>query len=225
MLQRKERELTSLDITPAGASGTAPLVVMLHGWGSNEKDLAQLSGELPSWLRYVSVRAPLQLDYEMYGWFPIEFTQNGITVDHEGAHRALDRFTGWLESLLQELQPEGGKAILMGFSQGAVMSYLTAFTRPDLLQGVIALSGQLPETIMPEAPAEELLRKLPFLVLHGLFDDVLPIDRGRRANEWLQERAGALTYREYPVGHQISAEGVEEIRNWLQERAATGENR
>lgn len=219
MLKRHNRSLTTLELDP-GEEGPAPLVIMLHGYGSNEKDLIQLAGELPSACRYVSARAPLPLGPEMYGWFPIEFTATGITVDYDEAGRALEALTGFIEELVAEFSPEGGKVFLMGFSQGAVMSYMTAFTRPELLHGVIALSGQLPESRLPEGPGPEGLKSLPFLVLHGLFDDVLPIEKGRAAEEWLKDRVRELIYREYPVAHQISMEGVTEIRGWLERQSA-----
>ncbi|TCD47892.1 phospholipase [Chlorobium sp. N1] len=214
MLQRKQRSLTTLELDPEGPE-PAPLVIMLHGYGSNEKDLIQLAPELPPECRYVSARAPVPLDMEMYGWFPIEFTAEGITVDYEAAGRALEQFIAFTGELIETFSPKGGKVYLMGFSQGAVMSYLTAFTRPDLLHGVVALSGQLPESRLPEERGPEGLGELPFLVLHGLYDDVLPIEKGRAAERWLEGRVRSLTYHEYPVAHQISEEGVEEIRRWL----------
>jgi phospholipase/carboxylesterase len=104
----------------------------------------------------------------------------------------------------------------MGFSQGSVMSYMTAFSEPELLHGVIACSGQLPQKLLPnENPS---LRKLPFLVLHGIYDDILPIGKGRAANEFLQQRVDDLTYHEYPIAHQIADEGIELIHIWLEKR-------
>ena len=97
------------------------------------------------------------------------------------------------------------------------MSYMTAFTRPDLLHGVIALSGQLPESAMPEISSPELLKTIPFLVLHGIYDDILPIEKGRAARLWLEQHTLDLTYHEYPVAHQISGVGVTTIRTWLTE--------
>jgi len=215
MLQRKHLSLTFLDLAPA-APENAPLMILLHGYGSNEKDLIQLAPMLHDGLRYISVRAPHTLDVGMFGWFPLGFTPTGITVDYAAAEEARLQFISFIREILAEYKPAGGKLFLMGFSQGSVMSYMTAFSEPDLLHGVIACSGQLPEKNLPkENPA---LRKLPFVVLHGLYDDILPIAKGRASQEWLLQRVDNLTYREYPIAHQIADEGVELIHTWLEKR-------
>ncbi|MEI6639059.1 MAG: phospholipase [Chlorobium sp.] len=215
MLQRKHLSLTFLDLAPA-APENAPLMILLHGYGSNEKDLIQLAPMLHEKLRYISVRAPHTLDVGMFGWFPLGFTPTGIVVDYAAAEEARLQFINFIREILAEYKPAGGKLFLMGFSQGSVMSYMTAFSEPDLLHGVIACSGQLPERNLPqENPA---LRKLPFLVLHGVYDDVLPIAKGRATDEFLQQRVDDLTYREYPIAHQIADEGIELIHIWLEKR-------
>jgi len=215
MLQRKHLSLTFLDLAPA-APDHAPLMILLHGYGSNEKDLIQLAPMLHEGLRYISVRAPHTLDMEMFGWFPLGFTPTGITVDYAAAEEARLQFISFIREILAEYKPAGGKVFLMGFSQGSVMSYMTAFSEPGLLHGVIACSGQLPERNLPlDNPA---LRKLPFIVLHGFYDDVLPIAKGRASREWLQQRVDDLTYQEYPIAHQIADEGIRLIHSWLEKR-------
>jgi len=217
MLTRNNDTFTYLDYNRHNDK-QSPLLIMLHGWGSNEKDLLGLSHSLDPRLRVVSVRAPMTLAPEMYGWFPIEFTPTGITVDREAARQVADKFTAFLQKLIETLQPVGGKAFLMGFSQGTVMSYLTAFRNPALLHGVLALSGQLPDA-RPEADAISTeLAEVPFLVQHGLFDDVLPITKGRLADAWLRDKIADYTYREYPMAHQIDQASLEFMASWLSER-------
>lgn len=218
MIQRKQRSLVSLDLAPREPEN-ADIMIMLHGYGSNEKDLIQLGPILNEKLRYVSARAPHTLDFGMFGWFPIEFTANGITVDYQAAKEAGTQLIGFIEEILEEYRPKGNRVWLMGFSQGSVMSYLAAFERPDLLHGVIACSGQLPrrETV-PESSIEQL-RQLPFLVMHGLFDDVLPIAKGEEANIFLKEIVADLTYREFPMAHEISPAALSLASEWLRARA------
>lgn len=217
MLERRHDTFTYLDYSSGAAEG-APLLVMLHGYGSNEKDLISLAPALDRRLRILSIQAPMEMGYEMYGWFPIEFTPCGITVDREAATRSMALLQGFLREKIASLAPAGGKVFLMGFSQGAVMNYLTAFTAPELLHGVIALSGQLPG-IEPETTAiADELRKLPFLVVHGLYDEVLPIEKGREIDCWLGSNTSDLTYREYPMGHEIDSEALSLIATWLKGR-------
>jgi phospholipase/carboxylesterase len=217
MLTRHNDTFTYLDFN-RHSDGESPLLVMLHGYGSNEKDLISLAPALDARLRVVSVRAPLVLAPEMYGWFPIEFTPGGITVDREAARQVADKLAAFLENLIEKLKPTGGKAFLMGFSQGSVMSYLTAFRNPSLLHSVVALSGQLPDARPEAAAMTEGLAEVPFLVQHGLFDDVLPIDRGRQADAWLRDKIADYTYREYPMAHQIDQESLDFMASWLSGR-------
>ncbi|MEI8031983.1 MAG: alpha/beta fold hydrolase [Chlorobiaceae bacterium] len=217
MIQRQHRSLTYLDLAPATPLN-APLVIMLHGYGSNEKDLIQLAPALLKGVRYISIRAPHTLDFGMFGWFPLQFTDSGIIADVDAAAAALQQLTGFIREVIKEYSPRGSRVFLMGFSQGTIMSYLTAFTAPELLHGVIALSGQLPENTLPPESALDRLREIPFLVMHGIYDDILPIEKGRAASHWLEAHVDDLTYREYPVAHQISDTGIELIRSWLEAR-------
>jgi phospholipase/carboxylesterase len=217
MLERKNDTLTYLDYSTGDAEGS-PLLLMLHGYGSNEKDLMSLAPLLDRRLRIMSLRAPLQMGYEMYGWFPIEFTDDSITVDREAAGRARDILRKFLMETIEACKPAGGKVFLMGFSQGAVMNYLTAFSSPELLHGVIALSGQLPDGRPDATSLSAELKKLPFLVVHGLYDNVLSIDRGREADRWLRSNVSDLTYREYPMGHEIDDAALELTASWLSRR-------
>jgi len=220
MLERKHDTFTYLDYYTGPTEG-APLLVMLHGYGSNERDLISLAPALDRRLRVLSIQAPTHMGYEMYGWFPIEFTPCGIAVDREAAGKAAKRLGEFLRETIEKLRPAGGKLFLMGFSQGAVMSYLTAFSSPELLHGVIALSGQLPDTLPAPDELSAELKNLPFLVIHGLNDDVLPIDKGREADRWLAGNVSDHTFREYPMGHEIDSEALALITGWVKQRVDT----
>ncbi len=214
MLQRKQSALTYLD-SPSRSGQKGDILVMLHGYGSNEKDLMQLAPLLDQNQHCITPRAPLVLAPEMYGWFPIEFTKEGITVDQEAAERAKGTLLEFLHNIITRYSAREGKIWLMGFSQGAVMSYLTALCEPSLFHGVIALSGQFPESPALVNTNPDLFRSIPFLVIHGIYDDVLPVSNGRRSEKWLAEHVDMLTYREYAMGHEINNEALELIRGWF----------
>ena len=214
MLQRKQSSLTYLDM-PSQSGKNSDILIMLHGYGSNEKDLMQLAPLLDENLRFISPRASLQLAPEMYGWFPVEFTHEGITIDRNAARKAKEALLEFLHHIIEEYAARENKIWLMGFSQGAVMSYLTALAQPTLLHGVVALSGQLPESssLLNADPAA--FRAIPFLVVHGLYDDVLPVTNGRRSESWLEKHVDTLTYREYAMGHEVNNDTLELVRKWF----------
>ena len=214
MLQRHQSSLTYLYLSPDEQT-EVDLLVMLHGYGSNEKDLMQLAPMLDENMCFITPRAPLALAPEMYGWFPVEFTSEGITVDEKEAQTALNRLLDFLHTLRRTHNPPESRIWLLGFSQGAVMSYLAAFAEPDLFHGVIALSGQFPAS-SAEMPADpERFRSIPFLVVHGLYDDVLPVSNGRKCRLWLEKHVDSLTYREFAMGHEINNETLLLLKDWL----------
>jgi phospholipase/carboxylesterase len=67
------------------------------------------------------------------------------------------------------------------------------------------------------APAEHL-KQFPIFVSHGLYDDILPIHNGRESEARLKELQLNVTYKEYPMAHQVTAESLSDISNWLTEQ-------
>jgi len=98
-----------------------------------------------------------------------------------------------------------------------MMSYSLALTRPHEIKGVIAHSGYIPEDI--DLPFMwNALNGTSFFIAHGTLDPVIPIQFGRRAKELLSKSGADVTYREYPIGHQISDESLQDFSVWLQHR-------
>ena len=62
------------------------------------------------------------------------------------------------------------------------------------------------------------LEALPTLVEHGRADEMIEIARGRASVESLRALKVPLTYREYDCGHEITAEGLNDLSNFLTEK-------
>jgi phospholipase/carboxylesterase len=110
----------------------------------------------------------------------------------------------------------------MGFSQGAMMSLALTLTRPEKVAGVAAMSGRLPKQLLELEPDREALAGKPILVTHGLYDPVLPVEQGRAARDYLATLPVELTYREYPMGHEVSMESLRDVAAWLKESLDSG---
>jgi len=215
MPRNSTMKLTFLERQAPSPSDPEQLLILLHGYGSNERDLYQLGPYVSDRHRIISVRAPMALEREMYAWFPLAFTPEGIRVDRKEAAQACEQFCDFLREVTSTYLPKGGKPWLMGFSQGAVMSYLAALNEPGLVNGVIALSGKLPENADELNLESDHFRTLPFLVMHGTYDDVLPVENGTEAREWLSGTLEDITYHQYGMGHEIIPEQLAHIREWL----------
>jgi phospholipase/carboxylesterase len=202
---------------PSSGDSAAPLLLLLHGVGSNEQDLFGLAPYLDARLRIVSARAPLVMGPGAFGWFPIQFTPEGPRHDPAAAEESRELLVDFVDELV-ERYGGGPRIYLGGFSQGAIMSLAVALTRPEKIAGVIAMSGRtLPEALERRAP-DEALRGLPILVQHGLYDQVLPISHGQATRAALERLPVELTYREYPMAHNVDQQSLADAVEWLRER-------
>jgi len=183
--------------------------------GSNEEDLFGLAHYLDERFLVVSARAPVALDYGGYGWFRIDFTPRGMSADVEQAKKSLELLPGFIDELVKTYGADARRVYLAGFSQGAMMSLALLLTRPEKVAGVVAMSGRLPVHVLGREPDHESLAGKPVLVTHGLYDPVLPVGEGRAARDYLKALPVELTYREYPMAHEVNAESLRDVTGWL----------
>lgn len=210
--------LVHLARRPPGTASPPPMLILLHGYGSNEQDLFGLVPYLDERLLIVSARAPYTLMPGMYGWFTLDITPRGIGVDPDEAEASRQQVAAFVEQAAAVYGADPARVILSGFSQGGMMAAAVALTRPELLAGAMVLSGMVPHELLPQiAPPEQLAGK-PFLVQHGTYDPVLPVQLGRAGRDLLQTLPVALTYHEYPIAHEISLESLNDMRAWLADR-------
>ena len=204
-------------VRPA-ASDTAPppMMTLFHGYGSNEEDLFGLTPYIDPRFLVLSVRAPLVLMPGMYAWFEIGFTPDGrIAVDDVQARRAAQITAQFVEQATRAYGADPSRVIVAGFSQGGTMAALTALTRPDLVAGAAVLSGIVPSSIIDELPDRAALTSKPFLVIHGTRDQVVSVAHGRASRDFLNQLGAALTYREYPMAHEINLDALLDLTEWL----------
>lgn len=205
-----------------GAQTAPPLLLLLHGIGSNEEDLFGLAPYLDERFLIVSARAPVTLAYGGYGWFQIDFTPRGMVADVEQAKQSLAMLPRFVDELVETYGADERRVYLMGFSQGAMMSLALTLTSPQKVAGVVAMSGRLPMQVIGPEPDREALQGMPVLVTHGLYDPVLPIENGRATRDYLAGLPVELAYREYPMAHEVSMESLRDVTAWLTQTLDSG---
>jgi phospholipase/carboxylesterase len=139
-------------------------------------------------------------------------------MDPDEAERSRLLILKFVDELTQSYNIDRERVFLMGFSQGCIMSLAAALTMPQKFAGIVGMSGRLLPGILTKTAPEEQLRGLPMMIVHGTQDSVLTIDYGRAIRDALQELPVDLTYREYPIGHQVSQQSLADITEWLTER-------
>ena len=195
--------------------GPAPLLIVLHGYGSNEHDLIGLAPYLDPRFQIVSARAPHMLMPGGFAWFELSWTATDVVINFEQAEQSRALLLGFIAEALAAYGGDPARVYLLGFSQGAIMSAGVALTEPELIAGTVLMSGRVPEQIRPLiAPAERLAGK-PFLVVHGVADTVLPIANGRASRALLATLPIELAYKEYPMAHEVSAQSLGDVTAWL----------
>jgi len=186
--------------------------VLFHGRAADEHDLFPLLDELDPERRLLGVtaRGPLSLPPGGAHWYVVR--QIGFP-DRETFHATYSLVGGWLDGLLAEHDIPPERAVLGGFSQGAVMSYALGLgaDRPRPA-GIIALSGFIPTV---DDFALDNPTGLPVAIGHGTYDPVISVEFGRQARDLLSEAGAEVTYRESPMGHAIDPAFLDELRGWL----------
>lgn len=194
-----------------------PLVIFLHGFGSDEQDLFGIKDALPSTWTYLSARAPMPVEPSGYRWF----TKTLDDVDYNGETADLQRSAQLIEDFVTQAtvkyhtQPE--RVFLVGFSQGAIMSYEVGLRKPALVRGIAALSGSVLPVLKAELKPAASLEKLAIFIGHGTLDQALPYASATRANELLLGLGFKPAFHEY-VGmpHTISEAEVQDLKVWLE---------
>jgi phospholipase/carboxylesterase len=211
--------LTHLAQQPRRPGASAPpLLILLHGYGSNEHDLIGLAPYLDPRLLIVSARAPHTLMPGGHAWFELEWTERGLLIDFAQAEASRKLVAGFVGEAAVAYGADPRRVYLCGFSQGAILAAGVALTEPELAAGAVLMSGRVPEEIRPLIAPPERLNRKPFLVAHGLYDQVLPIENGRAARALLETLPIDLTYREYPMAHEVSAASLADVAAWLTAR-------
>ena len=112
------------------------------------------------------------------------------------------------------------RIFLAGFSQGGAVAYTTALTHPAPLAGVIALSTYLPVPKLIENEGTAANRSIPIFAAHGTEDDVVSLELGAHARDFLVSHGYSVGWSEYPMPHAICIEEIEAIGRWLTARIA-----
>lgn len=193
-----------------------PLLLLLHGYGSNEADLFSFAAELPDEYYVISLQAPHDLQYGSYAWYAINFDADASKFsDLCQARTSRDLVISTLDEL-QKKYPIDPKAVtLIGFSQGAILSYALALSYPERIQRVAALSGYLNTEIAAASFEENNFTSLQIFASHGTVDQVIPVEWARKAPNELSALGIQVNYHEYPIGHGVSPQNFYDLRQWL----------
>jgi phospholipase/carboxylesterase len=199
---------------PLKEGDSSPVLFLLHGYGSHEEDLFSFANYLPEEYLIISLRAPLNLSFGGYAWYSIHFNeQQDKWSDDDEAKKAQEIILYNIDYHLEQFKLKGQKVSLLGFSQGAILSWAVGLSHPEKIDKIIALSGYLNEDIF--VYAKEGIDQLRIFSSHGTQDPTLPIEWARKGIGLLEKKEISLAYKEYPQGHGINQDNFNDLLSWL----------
>ena len=207
----------SLDylVRPSTLTKNAPLLLLFHGYGSDENDLFSFASELPEEFLIISAKAPYTMQPFGNAWYAINFdAEKGKWSDNEQAKQSRDLIANFIDEILSTYDVDQNNVTLLGFSQGAILSYAVAFTYPGKIKNVIALSGYINTDLFDVKPKEDY-KHLNFYCSHGSVDQVIPVDWARQTKPFMETLGVNFKYSEFPVGHGVAPQNFYEFREWL----------
>jgi phospholipase/carboxylesterase len=196
-----------------------PLLVLLHGYGADEKDLFALTPFLSDDFVFAALRAPLIPPWPAPGhsWYPIEDVTDGELAGRDPARvtAAASRLLAWLDAAADDAQDVG----LLGFSQGASVALQALRLRPERFAFAVNLSGYAAPGELPR-DAELADARIPVFWGRGARDDVIPPALLAHTAQWLPAHS-ELSGRVYPgLTHSVSEEELADVRTFLDKRLA-----
>ncbi|SKB33957.1 phospholipase/carboxylesterase [Salegentibacter holothuriorum] len=218
-MNTKELSLEHLIRKPKIASEKPPMLIMLHGYGSDENDLFSFAEELPDELFVISVKAPYAMQPYGNAWYAIHWdNQDGKFSDDEQAKESREKILNFIDEAIETYHLDAKNVTLLGFSQGSILSYAVALSYPQKVKNIVALSGYINKGIIKPGFENKDFSNLSFYCSHGSVDQVIPVEWARQTKPILDTLNIENSYSEFPVGHGVAPQNFFELREWLKKR-------
>ena len=193
----------------------SPLIILIHGYGSNEKDLFSLIGYLPKEAYIISLRGPIELFNNSYAWYDIYVDANNKFYDHEGAKKIRDELSKFIDEIIKHPNIDSDNITLIGFSQGAILSHAISYSYPGKIKNIMALSGVIDEKIMKRADSKP---KTNIYISHGTNDKMIDYHISRESLNFYKSKDIDFTFESYDQGHGVNEKNLKSLVIWLKEK-------
>jgi phospholipase/carboxylesterase len=191
-----------------------PCIILLHGYGSNANDLFSFADYLPNHLTIISLEAPLDTPFGGKAWYSIHFdAEQDKWSDLKEAKKSLLDISKQLEYFINQYNLKPKDIGLIGFSQGAILSWSLLLDQPNRFRRAVCMSGYI-NTQLLEKPLQEYQNILAY-ASHGTSDPTVPYDWAVSSINELNKKNPQLTFNSYPDGHNVSPENFRDLLQWL----------
>lgn len=200
--------------------GPFPTIFAMHGWGSSAMDLLGLAPFVANG-RFLVIcpQGPHEVEIGAvngFGWYQM---RPGATPDDEKVGPAVEQLRLFIDEACSRYPVDTHKIVALGFSQGGMMAYNLAMRWPEKFAALVGIGTAFPEYLTALTNPEGV-QQLPTLVQHGRADPMLEIARARKSVESLRSLKVPVVFREYDCGHEVSADAIRDLSQFLLEKVA-----
>ena len=194
--------------------GPYPALILIHCYGSNMDDLFSFANYLPEQYTVISLQAPYESPFGGGAWYSINFDSNlKKWSDDKEALTSICKIKDQLDYFTSTYELNSEDISLMGFSQGAILSWSLLLDHPNLFRRAICMSGYINQEILQKSLEE--YRNVLAYCSHGLNDFTVPYDWAKSSIETLKKNNPKVVFNTYPDGHNVSPENFESIHYWI----------
>jgi phospholipase/carboxylesterase len=191
------------------------LLVLLHGVGGDEEQLAGLGARAPDDMLVVLPRGHRSISGGKWGWYRVGFSEDGPQLVEDEMHEARTKLAEFIPQLQRHHDIPPTRTWIGGFSQGGILASCVALTEPAHVAGFVMMSGRLLPEIEPLIAPAAGLRRLHALIVHGRDDTMLPVDGAIAAARRMEAAGLRPVLRLNDGGHELTGEMADEVAAWL----------
>jgi predicted esterase len=202
---------------PENVEKPAPLLVVVHGYGAHKRYMMREAKLIaPENFVVASLQAPHQHFRETdgayktgFGWLTDYKSEESIALHHNFLLKVIEKLGG--DRII-----DNGKIYLYGFSQACALNFRFAFTFPEILRGVIGVSGGIPSDL--ETNETYTPPNANVLYLYGNEDEFYPMEKFQKFERKLKNYLPNFQAKTYKAKHEITDEMRDDMRNWMENR-------
>ncbi len=201
-----------------GSQTRPPLLILLHGYGSNENDLLDLAKAFDPAFTTIALRGPRELAQGSYAWFDLQVNGGARVYNYAQAAKSRNLILAFISKACNTLNLDSTRVIVMGFSQGAIMSYELGLASAGKIAAIAPLSGRMMDETKKLPIKWDKLSNLQVFIAHGTSDNVLAIDESVKADKFLRDNnLKHIIFRKYQMTHSISGQELNDLKVWLKD--------
>lgn len=205
---------TFVHTAPKAKAGKQPAIFLLHGMGSHEEDLLQLVQDFKDSHHIFSLRGPIIFD-PGYAFFTMEEEGKPIRTVFDEVLMYIQSF---IHEAIAEYELDVERIYVLGFSQGAVLAQSLALTMGNVIHGVVALSGYIPDFVKLDYK-KQAVNHLNIFISHGEYDYIIPPQWGRESKEYFESLGANVTFKTYKDGHGVTPENHYDLIAFLRQHS------